>query len=350
MKFGLFLGIWENPVAADNHQAILHEVIDYVVKAEKLGFVSAFLTEHHFTGLPQIPCSMMVLANLAARTQVLRLGTAVTILPWHNPLLYAEEVGTLDLLSDGRFDCGIGRGFRYVECQGFGIPGEELRARYEEAVEVLHKAWNAPGRFSHHGRFWNFTDAVIDPKPVQQPHPPLWIAVGSDESARAAGAAGHGLLLDQFSDSRQLGRRIAAYREATEAAGRVYDPMKIGVTRAFHLTASEAETRAALEHHRQVLANNRRLSSDPAATDDGVHRPPMATGDEDDIWLIGTPEQVIERIERLRSQGAEYLLLLDATGDHASLERFAAEIMPRFAPGERQPKSPDTPSMADERA
>jgi alkanesulfonate monooxygenase SsuD/methylene tetrahydromethanopterin reductase-like flavin-dependent oxidoreductase (luciferase family) len=330
MKFGLFLGIWENPVAADSHHAILHEVIDYVVKAEKLGFVSTFLTEHHFTGLPQIPCSMMVLANLAARTQTLRLGTAVTILPWHNPLLYAAEVGTLDLLSNGRFDCGIGRGFRYVECQGFGIPGEELRARYDEALEVLQKAWREPGRFSHHGQVWNFTDAIIDPKPVQQPHPPVWIAVGSDESARGAGAQGHSLLLDQFSDSQQLGRRIAAYREATEAHGHAYDPMKVGVTRAFHLTANEAETHEALEHHRQVLANNRRLSADPAAAADGVHQPPMATGDEDDIWLIGTSEQVARRIERLKSQGVEYLLLLDATGDHASLERFAADIMPIF--------------------
>ena len=329
MKFGLFLGIWENPVAANSHHAILHQVIDYVVQAEKLGFVSAFVTEHHFTGLPQIPCSMMVLANLAARTRTLRLGTAVTILPWHNPLLYAEEVGTLDLLSDGRFDCGVGRGFRYVECQGFGIPGEELRARYDEALEVLHKAWHSPGRFSHQGRFWNFTDAIIDPKPVQQPHPPLWIAVGSDESAHNAGAQGHSLLLDQFSDSTQLGRRIAVYRDATKAAGHVYDPMKIGVTRAFHLTTSEAETQEALEHHRHVLANNRRLSADPSASG-GVHKPPMATGDEDDIWLIGTVEQVTRRIERLKAQGAEYLLLLDATGDHASLERFAAEIMPRF--------------------
>ncbi len=290
MKFGLFLGIWENPAAANSHHAILHQVIDYVVKAEKLGFVSTFLTEHHFTGLPQIPCSMMVLANLAARTKTLRLGTAVTILPWHNPLLCA---------------------------------------RYDEALEVLHKAWHAPGRFSHHGEFWNFTDAIIDPKPVQQPHPPLWIAVGSDESARAAGAKGHSLLLDQFSDSQQLGQRIAAYREATEAHGHAYDPMKIGVTRAFHLTANDSETRHALEHHRQVLANNRRLSADPAATG-GVHQPPMATGDEDDIWLIGTPEQVARRIDRLKSQGVEYLLLLDATGDHATLERFAAEIMPIY--------------------
>jgi alkanesulfonate monooxygenase SsuD/methylene tetrahydromethanopterin reductase-like flavin-dependent oxidoreductase (luciferase family) len=105
--------------------------------------------------------------------------------------------------------------------------------------------------------------------------------------------------------------------------------MRVGVTRAFHLTRNEAETREALAHHEHVLANNRRLSSNPNA-EGGVHRPPMATGDPDDIWLIGTPEQVIRRIERLRAQGVEYLLLLDATGDIRSLEQFAAEIMPMF--------------------
>ncbi|MBO9602814.1 MAG: LLM class flavin-dependent oxidoreductase [Novosphingobium sp.] len=335
MKFGLFLGIWENPVAANNHHAILHQVIDYVVEAERLGLVSCFLNEHHFTGLPQIPSSMMMLANLAARTETMRLGTAVTILPWHNPLLYAEEVGTLDLLSNGRFDCGVGRGFRYTECRGFGIPAEELMPRYEEALEILDLAWHSTGRFSFAGRFWRFDDAIIDPTPIQRPHPPLWIAVGSDASAIRAGARGQSLLLDQFSDSSQIGRRIAAYRQAAEANGHGYDPMRVGVTRAFHLTASEAETRDALDHHQHVLANNRKLSTDPNQLADGLHRPPMADGDPDDIWLIGTVEQVTRRIKRLQAAGAEYLLLLDATGDTGSLRRLADEIMPAFDAAER---------------
>ncbi|BAK66108.1 conserved hypothetical protein [Sphingobium sp. SYK-6] len=330
MQFGLFMGIWENPQAGTSHHAILHQVIDYVVRAEALGFMSVFLNEHHFTGLPQIPSSMMVLSNLAARTRTIRLGTAVTILPWHNPLLFAEEVGTLDLLSDGRFDCGIGRGFRFVECQGFGIPGAELQARYEEALTILQKAWSAPGRFSHSGTYWNFTDAIIDPKSIQQPHPPVWIAVGSDASARRTAEQGYNLLLDQFSDSGQLGQRIAVYREAVEAQGCPFDPRSIGVTRAFHLTTNEAETREAIAHHHHVLANNRMLSTDPNASG-GVHAPPMATGDEDDIWLIGTADQLIARIERLKAAGVDYLLLLDAAGDQKSLERFASEIMPLFA-------------------
>jgi alkanesulfonate monooxygenase SsuD/methylene tetrahydromethanopterin reductase-like flavin-dependent oxidoreductase (luciferase family) len=331
MQFGLFMGIWENPAAGTDAGALLRQVVDYVVRAEQLGFKSVFLTEHHFTGLPQIPSSMMVLSYLAARTETIRLGTAVTILPWHNPLLFAEEAGTLDLLSGGRFDCGVGRGFRYVECRGFGIVGEELQARFEEGLAVLRKAWAAPGRFSHQGRFWSFDDAIIDARPVQQPHPPIWIAAGSDASARNAALEGNSLLLDQFSTTAQIGARLAVYRQAVEEQGRAFDPDTVGVTRAFHLTRSEAETEAALAHHQAVLANNRKLSSDPAQPEGGVHRPPMATGEPDDIWLIGTAGQVARRLERLRAEGVEYVLLVDTAGDPESLERFAAEIMPEFS-------------------
>jgi alkanesulfonate monooxygenase SsuD/methylene tetrahydromethanopterin reductase-like flavin-dependent oxidoreductase (luciferase family) len=330
MKFGLFMGIWENPRAAGDHATILRQVVDYVVRAEQLGFLSVFLTEHHFTGLPQIPSSMMVLSYLAAKTTNMRLGTAVTILPWHNPLLFAEEVGTLDLLSSGRFDCGVGRGFRFVECQGFGISGEELQSRYDEAMEILEKSWAAPDRFSHSGRYWNFTDAVIDAKPLQKPHPPLWIAAGSDGSTRKAAEQGYNILLDQFSDARQIGARVSAYRETTQALGQSFDPMRIGVTRAFHLTASEAETRDALDHHQHVLANNRKLSTDPNPSEATLYRPPLAVGDADDTWLIGTGDQIVRRLESLRAQGAEYILLLDTAGDIVGLEKFANEIMPLF--------------------
>jgi len=334
MKFGLFLGIWENPNADGSPHRILHQVIDYTVRAEALGFLSVFLTEHHFTGLPQIPSSLTVLSYLAARTTTLRLGTALIILPWHNPLLLAEQIGTLDLLSNGRFDCGVGKGFRYVECRGFGIPGEELAERFEEGLTVLTKSWESAGRFSHHGRYWNFDDAVIDPRPLQRPHPPIWIGAASEQSIRRAAEKGYNLLLDQFSDSSQIGDRFDWYKGAVQRSGAAFDPLRVGVTRAFHLTNSEAETREALEHHQQVLSNNRRLSSNPSEANSLVYRPPVASGDPDDTWLIGTAEQIVRRLHRLKARGIDYVLLLDTTGDRQSLERFATEIMPQFdAPG-----------------
>jgi len=329
MKFGLFMGIWENPDAEHDQHKILHQVVDYMVRAEELGYVSTFLTEHHFTGLPQIPSSLTVLAYLAARTKTLRLGTAVTILPWHNPLLLAEDMGTIDLLSNGRLDFGVGRGFRYTECRGFGIPGEELPARFDEALEVLRKAWVAKGRFSHHGKYWNFDDAVIDPGFYQKPHPPIWVSAASQGSIERTVALNYNLLLAQFGDAENIGTRIRWFKEATEALGRPYDPMRIGVTRAFHLTDSEAETRAALDHHYHVLANNRKLSTPPEGAG-GVYRAPVASGNADDTWLIGTRDQIIRRLYSLKAQGAEYIMLLDTAGDVRGLERFMTEIAPIF--------------------
>ena len=330
MKFGLFLGIWENPDAVGSQHTLLHQVVDYAVRAEALGFVSIFLTEHHFTGLPQIPSSLTVLSYLAARTTRMRLGTALIILPWHNPLLLAEQIGTLDLLSNGRFECGVGKGFRYAECRGFGISGEELGERFEEGLEVLKKSWLTEGRFSHHGKYWNFDDAIIDARPLQQPHPPLWIGAASRTSIERAADLGHNLLLDQFSDSSQIGERLAWYRQFLHARGKAFDPLRVGVTRAFHLTRSDAETREALQHHQRVLSNNRRLSTNPDEVANPVHRPPMATGDPDDIWLIGTRDQIERRLRALQEKGVEYVLLLDTSGDLGSLERFATEIMPAF--------------------
>ena len=102
----------------------------------------------------------------------------------------------------------------------------------------------------------------------------------------------------------------------------------MGVTRAFHMTDSEAETREALDHHYHVLANNRKLSSDPNSP--GAYFVPNATGNADDTWLIGTRDQIVRRIEALQAEGVEYIMLLDTAGDIASLERFAAEIAPLF--------------------
>ncbi len=331
MKFGLFLGIWENPHAQGSQHRILHQVMDYAIRAEALGFQSVFLTEHHFTGLPQIPSSLTVLSYLAAKTTRLRLGTALIILPWHNPLLLAEQIGTLDLLSNGRVDCGVGRGFRYVECRGFGVPGEELAERFEEGLDVLMKCWSADGRFSHHGKYWNFDDAIIDPRPLQSPHPPIWIGAASPSSIERAArvrlqpAAGSVQRLepDRWPIRLVPGLRALDGCAIRSDAGRRHarlppDAQRRGDTRV--VGASPAGAREQSTTVRQSVTRQ-------AAP---VHRPPVASGDPDDTWLIGTPDQVVRRLENLKARGIEYVLLLDTTGDVESLERFAAEILPRF--------------------
>src|SRR5437588_11896861 len=213
MRFGLFGGARTDPGEQASDSRIYSDYIDYLCEAEELGFHSVFLVEHHFTGFGQVSATLNFLTYLAAKTTKMRLGTAVLVLPWHNPVLLAEQVATLDLLSNGRFDFGVGKGYRQPEFSGFCIPIEEATERFDEAMAFLRKAWAAGDRFSHHGKRWHFDNIIIEPRPVQQPHPPLWMGAGSFEPIRRAAQGGYNLLLDQIAPIDLIIERVAAYRQ-----------------------------------------------------------------------------------------------------------------------------------------
>src|SRR5499426_1498443 len=181
MQFGLFGGAKSAGEGAAGDSIGYRKYIDYVLCAEDLGFHSVFVVEHHFTGVGQLSASLNFLSYLAARTERMRLGTAVVVLPWHNPVLLAEQVATLDLLSGGRVDLGIGRGYRQAEFDQFCISMTEAQERFEECLEVMLKSWTSDERFTHHGKRWHYEDIVVEPAPVQRPHPPLWLAGGSPQ-------------------------------------------------------------------------------------------------------------------------------------------------------------------------
>src|SRR6266849_1641399 len=181
MRFGIFGAAQAGSPGAPMGQGF-HDFIDFNVEAEALGYHGSFSVEHHFTGWNQVSATLTLLTCLAMRTTTLRLGTAVMVLPWHNPVLLAEQAATLDLVSDGRLDFGIGKGYRHNEFKGFGIPQEEAEARFEEAVEVIMRSWTSRTRFSHHGRYWQFEDIVVEPPTAQRPHPPFWVAAASPPS------------------------------------------------------------------------------------------------------------------------------------------------------------------------
>src|SRR5215469_10497988 len=157
-----------------------HDFIDFNVEAEALGYHSTFLVEHHFTGWNQVSATLTLLTWLAARTTTLRLGTAVMVLPWHNPVLLAEQAATLDLLSGGRLDFGIGKGYRYTEFARFCVPMGEADVQFDEALAVILEAWTADEPFSHRGKYWQFGNIVVEPPTAQQPHPPIWLGAGSE--------------------------------------------------------------------------------------------------------------------------------------------------------------------------
>ena len=220
MKFGLFSSAQasSHDLGPETGQGF-RDYLEYNVEAEALGYRSSFSVEHHFTGWNQVSATLMLLMALAMRTKTLRLGTAVIVLPWHNPVLLAEQAATLDLMSGGRFDFGIGKGYRHSEFKGFQIAQEESEARFEEAVEVMTRAWTTRERFSHRGRFWHFEDIVVEPPPAQRPHPPLWVAAASEPSIRRAAARGFNLILDQYASAAAIGQRIGIYKAERKAHG-----------------------------------------------------------------------------------------------------------------------------------
>ena len=332
MKFGLFGGARSQGGGPAGDSLGYRAWIDYVHAAERLGFHSVFAVEHHFTGRGQVSASLNLLAYLAGTTQRIRLGTAVVVLPWHNPALLAEQVATVDLLSGGRVDFGIGKGYRASEFHGFAIPPDEATARFDEARDFLRRAWQTEGRFSHQGRFWQFDDVVIEPRPVQQPHPPFWMAAGSPQSIKRAAADGYNLLLDQIAPIDVIVERVAIYRSEQERLGFTRKPHQIAVARGLQIVTSEEERRQAESVRMQVLRNIGDL-----ARGEGAERYRSLGADADpalareDAPLLGTPDEITARLERLAAGGVDYVLLVDPTGSRDALEMFAREIMPRFS-------------------
>jgi probable F420-dependent oxidoreductase len=319
----------ERPGAAPGEG--FHDFVEFNVEAEALGYRATFLVEHHFTGWNQVSATLQLLTWLAARTTTLRLGTAVLVLPWHNPVLLAEQAATLDLLSGGRLDFGIGKGYRHTEFEGFCIPPEEAQARFDEALEILLRAWTTRERFSHQGRFWRFKNVVVEPPPKQAPHPPLWVGAGSPASIQRAAERGHNLILDQFASAEMLGERIALFRAEAAARGRRYDPMQVVVARDMCVVDNEREREAAIERNNRLHARTLSASRAPGRAG-GSHILAYAHSAEQqrESPLIGTPDEIVAKLQTLRAAGVEYVML-NAAGSRATLRRFAREVAPHVA-------------------
>lgn len=333
MRFGLFGAATaqrsDNPDV--DSAAGFKDYIDYIIEAEALGFDSSFIVEHHFTGFGQVSATLNLLTWIGARTTTLRLGTAVIVLPWHNPVLLAEQAATLDLLSGGRLDFGVGKGYRHNEFVGFGVPMEEATDRFEEAIDIITQAWTSNQRFDFRGRFWQYDDIVVEPPTIQKPHPPFWQGAGHTESIRRVAARGHNLLLDQFASTDETIRRFATYREAMIANGFGFDPHQVGVARAFFVARDAAEKEAALDRR---LAAQRRLHGISQRPDGNNTASIMAFADtreaSEESALYGDPDYICRKIERLRSAGVEYILLNGGGTSRENLRRFARDVMPHF--------------------
>ena len=332
MRFGIFGSAQTKRGGPDvDSGAGFKDFVEYNVQAETLGYEASFVVEHHFTGFGQISATLNLLTWIGARTRTLRLGTAVMTLPWHNPVLLAEQAATLDLLSDGRLDFGIGQGYRHNEFAGFRVPMEEAEERFEESREIILKAWTLDTPWSHHGKYWSFDNVIVEPPTRQKPHPPIWMGAGRPASIKKVAAYGYNLLLDQFAPIETIGERIALFKSEVEAHGNVFDPMSVAVTRSVNVVMTEAERQKALETR---LAGRRRMDR-LAQRPDGQNKASiMSYADTLEAAeagaLYGTPDEIAAKLQRHRDVGAEYVLL-NSPGGLQTLRRFAQELMPAFA-------------------
>ena len=327
MQFGLFGSAQaQRGGPNDDSGAGFREFVERNVEAEALGFHSTFLVEHHFTGFGQVSATLNLLTWIGARTTKLRLGTAVLVLPWHNPVLLAEQIATLDILSGGRVDAGIGKGYRLHEFDRFRISIEEADARFEECLEVMTKAWTSATPWSHRGTYWQFDEVVVDPPSAQQPHPPLWMGAGSPASIKQVAALGFNMLLGQFDSYEKISEEITLFKTEVESRGRRYDPMSVAVARSVNIVDSESEydqallTRMAGRRRTQQLARRPNFQDTSEAAEAGT--------------LYGSPDEISVKLQALRDVGVEYVLL-NTPGGLPTLRRFAREVMPRFVSAPR---------------
>src|SRR5213594_2726935 len=331
MRFGIFGSAQARRGVPDvDSGAGFKDFVEYNVQAEALGYQSSFVVEYHFTGFGQISATLNLLTWVGARTSTLRLGTAVMVLPWHNPVLLAEQVATMDLLSNGRVDLGIGPGYRHNEFAGFCVPMEEAEERFDESVQLLIRAWTSDVPWSHRGKYWQFENVVVEPPTAQKPHPPLRMGAGRPASIKKVADLGYRLLLDQFAPIEQIGERIALFKAEVQARGRRFDPMSVGVTRSINVSMTAAERQKALETR---MAARRRVH-DLAQRPDGQNKSTIMTYANtleaaEAGALYGTPDEIAVKLQALRDLGAEYVLL-NSTGGIETLRRFAKEIMPAF--------------------
>ena len=247
MKLGM-LHLFENPVGKTEHQ-VIQEHMELMYEAEALGFDSVWPAEHHFSEYGYCASPQVSLAAVAARTTRIRLGTGVVVLPFHNPIRVAEDFAFLDLLSDGRLDLGIGRGYQPAEYRGFGLAAEQANSRqmFDESITLIRKCWTEE-RVTFKGKYYQADDLMVRPKPLQKPHPPVYMACLSAESFRLAGRYGFNVLMSGAFGLSADGARagIADYRAGRKEAG--LNPKGGNVALLLKVYAADSMDRARAEY------------------------------------------------------------------------------------------------------
>ncbi len=338
MDVGIFTEF--SSAAGMSHTTAFDEAMTEMVAAESLGYDTVWLGEIHFQKDRSVLSSPYVIgAAIASRTKTLRIGMAVSILPIQHPLHLAEDIATLDQLSHGRLDLGIGRSGVPEHYHGFGVPYAESRDRFFETLKIMRHAWTED-RFSHEGKYFQFRDICVMPKPYQKPYPPMRVAATIDETYPLVGRMGLPIFLAIRTTSiAHLERCVVSYREAWKAAGHPGDgdvslivPVYVAEDRQTALDDPEDSMMFFIRSIGDMLAqgktnritDGRRLLS---ITYEEVLK---------ELAVYGTPEEVIDRLLQLRETlgYTQLSLWMNAGGQlphekvMRSMRLFAERVMP----------------------
>ena len=338
MDFGIFL-LLQSPTAK-SHQEIFSRGTDLAKAADKLGFESVWCAEHHFSTYGYLSRPLMFASHLATQTEKIRVGSAVVVLPLHHPLIVAEEIATADLLSNGRLDIGLGRGYQVYEFERLGIKLEESRERFEEAVDILLLAFKGEP-FSFNGKHFKFGETSIFPTPVQKPRPPIWVVGQSEESIVATAKRGFNLVSGGFGVSLE---RLKEFRKSFDDllvdAGQK-ESIRVSTQRAVYVTNDESELPEIIEQARWNMRVTLSLRQGLERVEKGhAQAIPFDNEPSDDelidrYFVMGTPATCIEKLSEIREvMGLDHFNAnfwfgnLEHKQVLRSMELFAKEVMP----------------------
>ena len=349
MKFGLF---YQLPCADDQSPGQRYrDTLDQIQLGDELGFDNAWFAELHFNPRFSITPSPLMLAAAAAQTtQRIRLGVAVNLLPLHDPIRLAEDIATLDVLSNGRAEFGIGRGAMPTHFEGFNVPIAESRERFLEALEFIVQAWTTE-HMSYEGRYFQARDLTLSPRPVQSPHPPVRIASNSADTFELVGNLGYNMFatpvivpLPGIRDG------VKVYRDALSAGGHLIYGGELSLNLpVFPFRGSGGPQQAlqvSVENYVKVLSDT---YEHPTIEAVAQRNPRILQTKErlkgmtydwwrDEVAVYGEPEACVEKLRVLQDdlRPGEVVCWFNPGGlvPHESvvesMKLFAAEVMPRL--------------------
>jgi alkanesulfonate monooxygenase SsuD/methylene tetrahydromethanopterin reductase-like flavin-dependent oxidoreductase (luciferase family) len=321
--------------------------------AEPLGFDSLFALEHHFTGYAMSPAPTQLLSYYAGRTKRIQLGTAVIVLPWHDPVRVAEQIALLDILCGGRCVFGFGRGAASVEYEGFRIPMGEARPRFVEAAQVIVKAL-ANDSFEHQGEFFQIPRTSIRPRPISHPERRFHASAVSPESGEIMAKLGFGILMVMQNEWTKAAEDIATYRRIATEAGHAPRPPIILTNVCCAESRQEAQERAvkylgqkwqSIDDHYHFSDGHLstvkgyesygKMSRTYAKINESAETKAKATDFYVSIQIVGTPDDCLQKIAELqRCTGMDHLVTEFSFGAmpheeaEVNMRLFADKVMP----------------------